>query len=43
MKAVEFLFDYVSPFSYLASTQLPALAQRTRATAGTKPSPKEKF
>jgi 2-hydroxychromene-2-carboxylate isomerase len=32
MKQVEFLFDYGSPFSYLASTQLPALAQRTGAT-----------
>ncbi len=32
MKQVEFLFDYGSPFSYLASTQLPALARRTGAT-----------
>jgi len=31
MKTVEFLFDYGSPFSYLADTQLPALAQRTGA------------
>lgn len=31
MKTVEFLFDYGSPFSYLANTQLPALAQRTGA------------
>lgn len=29
---VEFFFDYGSPFSYLADTQLAALAQRTRAT-----------
>lgn len=29
---VEFFFDYGSPFSYLADTQLPALAQRTGAT-----------
>jgi 2-hydroxychromene-2-carboxylate isomerase len=32
VKTVEFLFDYGSPFSYLADTQLPALAQRTGAT-----------
>jgi 2-hydroxychromene-2-carboxylate isomerase len=31
LKTVEFLFDYGSPFSYLANTQLPALAQRTGA------------
>jgi 2-hydroxychromene-2-carboxylate isomerase len=31
-KQVEFFFDYVSPFSYLADTQLPALAERTGAT-----------
>jgi len=30
-KNVEFFFDYGSPFSYLADTQLPALAERTRA------------
>ncbi len=29
---VEFFFDYGSPFSYLADTQLAALAQRTGAT-----------
>jgi 2-hydroxychromene-2-carboxylate isomerase len=29
---VEFFFDYGSPFSYLADTQLAALAQRTEAT-----------
>jgi len=32
MKTVEFLFDYGSPFSYLANTQLPALIQRTGAS-----------
>jgi 2-hydroxychromene-2-carboxylate isomerase len=32
MKQVEFLFDYGSPFSYLASTQMPLLAERTDAT-----------
>jgi len=31
MKQIEFLFDYGSPFSYLASVQMPALAQRTGA------------
>jgi 2-hydroxychromene-2-carboxylate isomerase len=30
-KRVEFFFDYGSPFSYLADTQLPALARRTGA------------
>ena len=30
-KQIEFYFDYGSPFSYLADTQLPALAQRTGA------------
>jgi 2-hydroxychromene-2-carboxylate isomerase len=30
-KQVEFIFDYGSPFSYLADTQLPALAARTGA------------
>ena len=29
---VEFFFDYGSPFSYLASTQLPALRARTGAS-----------
>jgi 2-hydroxychromene-2-carboxylate isomerase len=28
---IEFFFDYGSPFSYLADTQLPALARRTGA------------
>jgi 2-hydroxychromene-2-carboxylate isomerase len=31
VKQVEFLFDYGSPFSYLADTQMPALAARTGA------------
>jgi 2-hydroxychromene-2-carboxylate isomerase len=31
MARVEYFFDYVSPFSYLADTQLPALAERTGA------------
>jgi 2-hydroxychromene-2-carboxylate isomerase len=30
---LEFFFDYGSPFSYLADTQLPALAERTGAEA----------
>jgi 2-hydroxychromene-2-carboxylate isomerase len=30
-KQIEFFYDYISPFSYLADTQLPALAQRTGA------------
>ena len=28
-KQIEFFYDYLSPFSYLADTQVPALAQRT--------------
>ncbi|MFN8643964.1 MAG: 2-hydroxychromene-2-carboxylate isomerase [Candidatus Binatia bacterium] len=31
MPRVEYFFDYVSPFAYLADTQLPALAQRAGA------------
>jgi 2-hydroxychromene-2-carboxylate isomerase len=31
-RVVEFLFDYGSPFSYLADTQLPAVAARTGAS-----------
>lgn len=31
MPKVEYFFDYVSPFAYLADTQLPALLARTRA------------
>lgn len=30
-KSVEFYFDYVSPFSYFAHTQLPAFVERTGA------------
>jgi 2-hydroxychromene-2-carboxylate isomerase len=30
-RQIEFFFDYGSPFSYLADTQLPALAKRTGA------------
>jgi len=29
---VEFFFDYGSPFSYLANTQLPGIAARTGAS-----------
>lgn len=36
-KKVEFFFDCVSPASYLAWTQLPALAQQTGATIEYKP------
>ena len=31
MATVEFLYDYGSPYSYLANTQVPALAERTGA------------
>jgi 2-hydroxychromene-2-carboxylate isomerase len=31
MARLEYFFDYVSPFSYLADTQLPALVKRTGA------------
>jgi 2-hydroxychromene-2-carboxylate isomerase len=31
MPRVEYFFDYVSPFAYLADTQLPALVERTGA------------
>lgn len=30
-KQLEFFYDYLSPFSYLADTQLPAIARRTGA------------
>ena len=30
-RQIEFFYDYLSPFSYLADTQLPALANRTGA------------
>jgi 2-hydroxychromene-2-carboxylate isomerase len=36
-KPLEFFFDYVSPFSYLADTQLPALLERTGASIIYKP------
>ena len=36
-KVLEFFFDYVSPFSYLADTQLPALRGRTGASIIYKP------
>jgi len=36
-KPLEFFFDYVSPFSYLADTQLPALMERTGASIIYKP------
>ena len=32
MRTIEFFFDYGSPASYLAYTQMPAIAQRTGAT-----------
>ena len=31
MARLEYFFDYVSPFAYLADTQLPALLERTGA------------
>ena len=30
-RRLEYFFDYVSPFSYLADTQIPALAERAKA------------
>jgi 2-hydroxychromene-2-carboxylate isomerase len=36
-KQLEFFFDYVSPFSYLADTQLPALLERAGASIIYKP------
>jgi len=36
-KPLEFFFDYISPFSYLADTQLPALLERTGAGIVYKP------
>src|ERR1700724_2293511 len=30
-RQIEFFYDYLSPFSYLADTQLPALVRRTGA------------
>lgn len=37
MKKVEFFFDLSSPYSYLAATQMPALAERTGATVAWRP------
>ncbi|HXW85214.1 MAG TPA: 2-hydroxychromene-2-carboxylate isomerase [Candidatus Binataceae bacterium] len=34
---IDFYFDYMSPFSYLADTQLPALARRTGAKIAYRP------
>lgn len=36
-KTLEFFYDLMSPYSYLASTQIDALAQRTGATIAWKP------
>lgn len=36
-KSVDFYFDYGSPTTYLAWTQLPAIAKRTGATVNYKP------
>lgn len=36
-KTVKFYYDFLSPYSYMASTQLPALAERTGATFEHKP------
>ena len=36
-KHVDVYFDLSSPYSYLAATQLPAIAQRTGATIAWKP------
>jgi 2-hydroxychromene-2-carboxylate isomerase len=37
MKRVEFFFDLSSPYSYLAATQLPSLAERTGAEIAWRP------
>lgn len=37
MKALEFFYDFVSPYSYLASTRVEALARRTGATLRWRP------
>jgi 2-hydroxychromene-2-carboxylate isomerase len=36
-RTIEFLFDYGSPFSYLASLQLPGFARRNDATVNYRP------
>lgn len=37
MPRIEFFFDYGSPYSYLANSQLPALAERTGAEVSYRP------
>ncbi|GIW41894.1 MAG: 2-hydroxychromene-2-carboxylate isomerase [Candidatus Binatia bacterium] len=37
MPKLEFFYDYASPFSYLADTQIPALAERTGAEVAYRP------
>ena len=37
MKTVDFYFDFSSPYSYLAATQMPRLAERTGARVNYKP------
>lgn len=37
MRTIEFFFDLSSPYSYLAATQLPAIAERAGATIAWKP------
>jgi len=36
-RRLEFFFDYVSPFSYLANSQVPAIAKRTGAEIAYRP------
>ncbi len=36
-KTIQFFFDFLSPYSYLAMTQLPGLAERTGATIEYRP------
>jgi 2-hydroxychromene-2-carboxylate isomerase len=36
-KSLDFFFDLMSPYSYLAATQVPALAERTGATVHWRP------
>ena len=37
MRRFEFFFDYGSPYSYLADSRLPALAERTGAEVAYRP------
>jgi len=37
MPRLEFFFDYGSPYSYLANSRLPALAERTGAEVSYRP------